>query len=72
MLKNEAIVNIENLSNEELINIIYTHNLFKNSKIPGFNLVNKAPIDYVTSTLSKIKNLRDNLNNDFLNPSNLK
>lgn len=60
-----------NLSNEELINMIYTRNPFENLRIPGFKLTNKAPIDYVVDTLLKIKNLRDNLNNGFLNPVNL-
>ena len=60
-----------NLSSRELIDMIYTRNLFENLRIPGFKLINKAPIDYVVDTLSKIKNLRDDLNNGFLNPVNL-
>ena len=60
-----------NLSSEELINMIYTRNPFENLRIPGFKLTNKAPIDYVVDTLLKIKNLRDNSNNGFLNPVNL-
>jgi len=60
-----------NLSNEELINMIYTRNPFENLRIPGFKLTNKAPIDYVVDTLLKIKNLRDNSNSGFLNPVNL-
>jgi hypothetical protein len=68
--ENEEIVC--NLSSEELINMIYTRSLLENLNIPGFKLVNRAPIDYVSSTLSKIKNLKDNLTNQFLNPINLK
>ena len=68
--ENEEIVC--NLSSEELINMIYTRTLLENLNIPGFKLVNRAPIDYVSSTLSKIKNLKDNLTNQFLNPINLK
>ena len=60
-----------NLSSEELINMIYTRNPFENLRIPGFKLTNKAPIDYVVDTLLKIKNLRDNSNNGFLNLVNL-
>ena len=60
-----------NLSSEELINMIYRRNPFENLRIPGFKLTNKASIDFVEDTLSKIKNLRDNLNNQFLNPVNL-
>ena len=60
-----------NLSSEELINMIYTSNPNEILKIPGFKLTNKAPIDYVVDTISKIKSLRNNLNNGFLNPVNL-
>ena len=60
-----------NLSSEDLINMIYTRNPFENLRIPGFKLINKAPIDYVVDTLLKIKNLRDNSNNGFLNQINL-
>ena len=60
-----------NLSNRELIDMIYTRNPREILRIPGFKLTNKAPIDYVVDTLLKIKNLRDNQNNGFLNPVNL-
>ena len=60
-----------NLSSKEIIDMIYRRNLNENLRIPGFKLMNKASIDFVEDTLQKIKNLRDNLNNQFLNPVNL-
>ena len=60
-----------NISSEELINIIYKGDLSESLTIPGFKIVSKAPVDYLVDTLLKIKILRDNLSNNFLNVKNL-
>lgn len=69
-IKEQNIQEIENnLSTDQIINLIYKYS--KNATIPGFKLVNKAPINYVIDMLLKIKNMKNSLNNEFLNPVNL-
>ena len=58
-----------NLSTNELIHLIYKYS--KNTNIPGFNVANIAPIDYVMKTLLKIKTIKNKINNAFLNPLNI-
>tara|TARA_Y100000389_G_scaffold203674_1_gene252970 strand:- start:434 stop:2377 length:1944 start_codon:yes stop_codon:yes gene_type:complete len=60
-----------NLSNEEIIQMIYTRHPLENLKILGFKITNKAPVHYVVDTISKIKQLIDKSENGFLNQLNL-
>ena len=52
-------------SYEELINMIYTRNPFDNLKIPGFKLVNKAPINYLIDTIIRLKMEKEKIGNKF-------
>ena len=42
-----------------LVKDLYTKSVSENLRIPGFKIVNKAPISYVEETIRKIKGLRD-------------
>jgi len=53
----------------QVIDSIYAKPLQENLRIPGFKMINKAPISYVTETLNKIKELRDKTG--FLTPENV-
>ena len=44
---------------EDIIKDLYTKSVSENLRIPGFKIVNKAPISYVEETIRKIKGLRD-------------
>ena len=44
---------------EDIVKDLYTKSVSENLRIPGFKIVNKAPVSYVEQTIRKIKRLRD-------------
>jgi hypothetical protein len=44
---------------EDVLEDLYTKSISENLRIPGFKIINKAPVSYVEQTIRKIKRLRD-------------
>lgn len=67
----EKIDSQNNINYSEIISKIYSNDLNKILNIDEFKIINRAPIEYVKDTISKIKNIKDSSKSQFLNYKNL-